>query len=237
MVARRLPAVHEDREGSGARAVEVRHTQDDGLRGFQFDARAVQNMLRDNGVAAVTTTHEGMGAFSFEPTPGEKYHLKIDKPAGVENEPKLPEVAKEQEIVLNTGLGVFEAGSPLEFNVQSSKQGLPLVAAAWCRGVPVGQTAFTTSEQGSNPVAISLSDEAAGVIRLTIYDYSQNRPKPLAERLVYRRPQHRLQVEMRELRPDNIPCSYWSIATGLGASCTAARSSAFPCSNVRTSEK
>ena len=159
---------------------------------------------RDTAVASVETTHEGMGSFSFRPMPGEKYRLKIQTPAGVADEPKLPEVSDSLEIVLTTGLGVFEPGEPLEFNVQSAKAGLPLVAAAWCRGVPVGQQAFTTVA-GPNPVTVNLAERAGGVIRLTIYDYGEAEPRPLAERLVYRRSDRRLKVDVAGGSPRYAP--------------------------------
>ena len=157
----------------------------------------------NNIVVGVKTMHEGMGSFSFTPRAGERYRLKIIRPADVANDPKLPEVSSKQQIVLRAGIGVFDAGQPLEFNVRSAKEGLPLVAAAWCRGAPVGQQWFTTtagedSESGANSVKIPLTDGAGGVIRLTIYDYSSAPPVPVAERLVYRRPDRRLKVRVAD---------------------------------------
>jgi hypothetical protein len=153
-----------------------------------------------NKIASLETTHEGMGSFSLIPRAQVKYRLKITSPADVTGEPELPDVSTRQNVVLSTGSGVFAAGEPLEFNVRASQAGLPLVAAAYCRGVPVGQQALLTkvdeeSGDGANPVAIPASDEVGGVIRLTVYDYSANPPRPVAERLVYRRMQHRLNVQ------------------------------------------
>ena len=102
-------------------------------------------------------------------------------------------------MVLTTSLGVFEPGKPLEFNIRALEGGLPLVAAAWCRGVLVGQQPFVT-QKNSNPVAIPLDDRASGVIRLALYDYRSEPPKTVAERLVYRRPVHRLNVHVAEHR-------------------------------------
>jgi hypothetical protein len=41
----------------------------------------------------------------------------------------------------------------------------------------------------------------AGIVRVTLFDYSRQPPEPLAERLVYRRPQHELQVRWQNLSP------------------------------------
>ncbi len=148
---------------------------------------------RDRSVAPFESTSEGLGTFSLEPVLGETYRLKIESPAGTKLEPRLPDVASHP-VVLTTGLGVFEAGKPLEFNVRAAENGIPLVAAAACRGALVGQHALVTAGK-SNPGAISLDDEVGGVVRLTLFDCRASPPKPVAERLVYRRPRHRLRIE------------------------------------------
>ncbi len=144
----------------------------------------------------VQTAYEGMGSFSFTPTAGTKYRLKITQPLGVSNEPKLPAVSAESDVVLSTGPGVFSAGKPIELSIRSAKAGLPLVVAAYCRGVQVGQQPIVTKGVGeeANPVAIALDDAVGGVIRLTVYDYGLSPPKPVAERLVYRRPAGKLNI-------------------------------------------
>ncbi|MBN2474670.1 MAG: hypothetical protein JXB62_08680 [Pirellulales bacterium] len=157
----------------------------------------------DNEVADVDTTHEGMGSFSFAPRGGEQYRLKITSPADVADEPKLPDVSTRQEIVLSTGIGVFDAGEPLEFNIRATQAGIPLVVSARCRGVAVGQQTLVTEireddRNGANAVSIPVADEVGGVIRLTVYDYRQSPPTPVAERLVYRRMGQRLHVAAAE---------------------------------------
>ena len=159
---------------------------------------------QDHLIATAETTHEGMGSFALVPLAGEQYRLKIDTPAEAAEEPKLPEATSGAGFVLNAGLGVFDAGKPLEFNVLASEANRPLVAAAFCRGVLVGQEALITQEK-SNPVAIPLEENVSGVIRLTVYDYRSSPPKPVAERLVYRRPARRLQVQIAEHRPSYAP--------------------------------
>ena len=146
-------------------------------------------------VARAETTHQGMGVFGFEPRPGGQYRLQIEEPRGAKAEPRLPEVFASGQIVLAAGIAVFDVGAPLEFNVRSIKDGLPLVASAWCRGVPVGQQTLITTAN-ANPVSIPIGDEVSGVVRLTIHDYSTNPPEPVAERLVYRRPKNRLQFRI-----------------------------------------
>jgi len=169
-------------------------------------------------VVGVATTHKGLGALSIVPLPGEEYRLELDGTTDAPQAARLPEVSSGDKVVLNTGLGVFQDGEPLEFNVRAAEAGLPLVASAWCRGVPVGQQVFVT-KQDANPVAIPLAD-AGGVIRLTIYDYSSNPPEPVAERLVYRRPAIRPedeQVDVDDGSERNAPAERTDTSVAAGA--------------------
>ncbi|MFH1266880.1 MAG: MG2 domain-containing protein, partial [Planctomycetota bacterium] len=148
-------------------------------------------------VATAESTHEGMGRFGIVPLPGEEYRFVVAGAAGAQVAAKLPAASTSRRVTLSMGLGVFSEEKPLEFSVRVSKAGLPLVASAWCRGLPVGRQVFIpTEEEKAHPVVVPLDDEANGVIRLVIYDYSSNPPEPVAERLVYRRPTRRLEVEI-----------------------------------------
>ena len=115
-----------------------------------------------------------MGVFSFTPRPGGTYRLKINSPAGVKEEAKLPPAMSDRFVVLNTGTGVFGPNDPLEFNLRSAKPDVPLVVGAWCRGVLVGQQPLVTqkNDSGMNPVSLDLPEGVGGVIRLTVFDYS-----------------------------------------------------------------
>lgn len=159
------------------------------------------HVLDDQGqeVAAVETTYAGMGAFNFEPWGGQAYRLRIETPAGVKSEPKLPETVSRPRLVLTTGSSVFASGEPLEFNVRSTKDELPLVAAAYCRGVLVGHQVFVPTK-GANEVAVEIDESASGVIRLRVYDYSESPPRAVAERLVYRWPDRQLVVRAEKPR-------------------------------------
>ncbi len=178
--------------------------------GKPVDVRAEIYNSADQMIGVVETQHKGMGAFTFQPQRDQRYRAKIVKPAGVRGEIDLPIPTTSRKVVLTTGLSVFEPGEPLEFNVRAAKAGLPLVAAAYCRGVQVGRQWLTTAvgedgEPGSNPVRIDLAPEAVGVLRLTLYDYSQSPPVPVAERLVYRRPERRLNVDVTGLSEQYAP--------------------------------
>jgi len=157
-------------------------------------------------VAQVETTHEGRGAFRFTPEANETYTLQITSPAGVTSEPTLPLTNDERWLVMATGNGVFGPAEPVALDVLSTKANAPLVVSAVCRGAQVGQREFVvkdvqpraSSDRRRANVTLPLVPEAAGVIRLTVYDYSTPNPQPVAERLVYRRPSQKLHVAVAD---------------------------------------
>jgi hypothetical protein len=117
---------------------------------------------------------------------------------------KIDAASPENHVVLNAGAGVFPAGAPLKFHVRTDKAGLPLVAAAYCRGVQIWQQ-HGESGIADNLVTIPLDKPIGGVIRLVVYDYGFTPPKPAAERLVYRRPGWRLNVQATPDRKQYAP--------------------------------
>ena len=163
-------------------------------------------IVDDSGAyhAAVETVQGGRGLFRLTPEVGKRYRLLVEEPTGAEIAAQLPLVSPSQRIVLNTGSNVVAPAAPLEFNVRAAEAGLPLVARATCGGVEVGHAAFLTkapeklgTKMAAHAVAIRLPNDAAGVIRLTIFDYGTSPPRPLAERLVYRRPSRKLLVGIK----------------------------------------
>jgi hypothetical protein len=150
---------------------------------------------KERVAAQVETTYEGMGVFQLEPQPTEPYALKIDTPSGVSQQISLPPAVANHGVVLTAGLGVLDSGKSLEFNVRATAPGLPLVAVVSCRGIQVGEQILVTGE-GANSVSIPLGDDAAGLLRLAVYEYRTKSPVLLGERLVFRRPRKQLQVRV-----------------------------------------
>ncbi len=172
-------------------------------------------------VARVETSHKGMGRFSLTPRMAETYSLKISKPTGISDHPSLPVVNLERHVVLSTGTGVFGPQEPLRAELLSDRDDQPLVLAAYCRGVLVGQQ-LVSAHKGSNSVEIPLSADVGGVVRLTVFErsdvgqasspdwnkvgrdrlgslsYKDSGAQPIAERLVYRRPARILNVKVEE---------------------------------------
>ncbi len=170
-----------------------------GLRGMLIDSR-------DQEVADVETTQAGRGVFSFTPSAGEQYRVRIVTPADTADMPTLPEAVDDVKALLSTGPGVFAAGRPLEFEIDSLRGGLPMVVAATCRGVLVGQQALVTSDtEQRNKVSLPLASLACGVIRLAVYEYRAEQPRLIAERLVYRHPERHLQITLRDGNRPYVP--------------------------------
>ncbi len=168
-------------------------------------------------VATVDTVVDGKGSFSIIPRAGETYRLKITRPAGVENQPTIPGVSAQRDVVLSVGEGVYAAGEPLAVNIRASKAGRPLAVAAYCRGVQVGEQRLVTHTGVSvaNPITIALPRDAAGVIRLIVYDYSTSPPTSVAERLVYRHPSQKLDVKVLGLKERYAPGEMVDMSLGV----------------------
>jgi hypothetical protein len=145
----------------------------------------------------------GLGSFRITPRLGEVYTLRITALSGTALRPQLPEV-RPAGVVLSVPAGVSRAGDPLRVTVQHRGPARTVVVAAFCRGRLVDQKAVVLggeeTEVALNPVA-----GAQGVVRVTVYQPTQGRLVPLVERLVYRLPARRLQMEVRADRPHYRP--------------------------------
>src|SRR6185503_4365889 len=83
----------------------------------------------DQVVAAVTTQHDGRGAFRFTPKAGATYSLVMDEPAAVASKsaasksaalkPALPPVMEQSHLVMDAGPGVFQGGSPIYMKLRA----------------------------------------------------------------------------------------------------------------------
>ena len=159
-------------------------------------------------ITTLETEHEGRGRFSFTPSAVDVYHLAIDSPAGVTSQPELPAARADLPLVLSSEEFAYESQAPLTLSLYTRQPKGRYVVAAMCRGAQVGQLpvakpqlkkvkqAEGTPEHFHANLELPVSDAADGVIRLTVYDYAQNPPLPVAERLVYRRPHKKLNVRV-----------------------------------------
>jgi len=176
-------------------------------QGIPLSLRALLVDNQDNEVALVQTQVKGMGRFTFTPVHGEGYRLKIIEPTvGPKYEPRLPPALSSARVAINTGTKVFVPGEPLEFTLRASQAGLPLVVTAWCGDTLVGQQVLVTSAENGkiNSVVLPPTPSAAGVVRLVVFDYGDRPPRPVADRLVFRRPARGLNIRFKPARGPHI---------------------------------
>ena len=138
-------------------------------------------------MATVTSAHQGRARFDLRPIANRRYRLEFD-------EPKAPAVdlpiLRDEGLVIRSRADGFEPGMPLELEVETTVQG-PFIAVAYCRGIQVGQDSFAGS--GRHALELPLPDEVAGVLRVTVFDADG---RPWAERLLRRKSERRIQVEI-----------------------------------------
>jgi hypothetical protein len=165
----------------------------------QLKIAARHGKSREEAEVALTVEPFRYAAFVPRRPPAAKSEHK--KPPSAVRDASVPDVA------LTVAADAFAAGAPLELTVVAGKAGLPLVVAAYCDGVQVGEQPLVTKTggPGGNPAAISLDDAVGGPIRLVVYDYSTAPPQPVAERLVNRPASRSLSVRIEGLRKRYAP--------------------------------
>ncbi len=144
--------------------------------GKPADIEGVVLTEKGSQVASFTSFHQGMGAFRFNPQPGEKYVVKITKPAGINAAYALPE-ALPRGYVMNVDNSKKDE---LSVTVNSTEMGeLSLIAQV--RG-KICYTTFINANKGVNRITVPTASFPAGVAQLTLFD-----PKGIArcERMTF----------------------------------------------------
>jgi len=168
------------------------------IEGFIVDAQGTQ-------LTQAKTLHEGRGRFSFKPVQDGAYTLVVKQPGAEEKRFDLPEVNKDRFLTLNTGSGIAGAGQPLKIELASTRNDVPLAVSVACRGSAIGRISHIIAKGKPAPLSLPLPASVAGVVRVTVYDYSVKPPKPLAERLVFRKPSQSLKVTATSVKKAYAP--------------------------------
>jgi hypothetical protein len=138
-------------------------------------------------VTRFRSEHEGRGRFELAPARGARYVLRISEPAGIRRTFALPR-ARRTGIMLRALADVVPAGAPVRLAVKSTGPGATVTLSQ--REVEVASAKLTRLDE-----VVSLDPkDADGVLVATVWDEEGN---PLAERLVFRRPRHELEVELK----------------------------------------
>jgi hypothetical protein len=161
---------------------------------------------RGETLARVATLHDdhhpeanqGMGAFELNgPTTAAKYELKIDSPAGIEGRYELPKV-KADGVVLHLPRGVVTDEIPVV--LRNGKAARRLLVGIYCRGRLLDHQTVRAQPNEEIKIRLKPQDGVGGVYRVTVFEEraeGKDRLRPVAERLLYRRPPGRVDLAIR----------------------------------------
>jgi hypothetical protein len=149
--------------------------------------------------------NQGMGRFEFTPRTGRAYTVQVDSPAGITKHFALPKVHTDG-VVLRVDTGVAEAGRELRVRVRSTKK-RNLMIGAYCRGRLLDSVRLAA---GQTDAVLQLKSPTGGVCRVTAFEElptggARRELKPLAERLVYREPAERVDIDIHPDRRTYVP--------------------------------
>jgi len=156
-------------------------------------------------VAKFATEHEGRGRFTFTPAKGESYTLHIQQPAGIKTTYPMPAV-RDNGVAIQASDDAFGAMQPVHVSINTTTAGMVKVvlskrdlelATSHVRFVGDGPQASSgppTAPVGK-PYDIELKpkSDADGVLAVTVYADD----KPIAERLVFRKPAKPIKVDVK----------------------------------------
>jgi len=151
-------------------------------------------------IAMFRTEHEGRGRFSFVPVKGETYSLRLSEPAGISKSFPLPAV-KETGVVLTFLSDVTSRLDDVAVRVAASTAGAYDVALTQ-RGKELASKRVTLNASQPASVSLTLPKSVDGVIAVTVFDAAR---KPLAERLIFRQPDRRLNIRVSTEHNDYVP--------------------------------
>ncbi|MGB0767037.1 MAG: alpha-2-macroglobulin family protein [Phycisphaeraceae bacterium] len=158
-------------------------------------------------VAEFETTHEGRGRFSFTPETDETYTLRVTNPSSVTQVFELPK-AIEKGQALSVASGVLGPSEDLKVIVSGPRAEAAVYGKAIVRQrerILVETKLFDLThaepaKEPGNPAAhsrrhstIELPKDTAGILTVTLYNLAG---EPFAERLIYREPKHRVNIEI-----------------------------------------
>lgn len=145
-------------------------------------------------LADFRSEHEGRGRFEFTPEHGQKCSMKITEPSGIKTLFPLPEV-KSRGAVIRADRQVYRPGKPVKLHV-GCVPGAELKVVLSKREVEVAAARVDSTDADRSvlvPVVLTPPDTADGVLIATVWDSAG---KPLAERLVFRRPAESVRVKI-----------------------------------------
>jgi hypothetical protein len=151
--------------------------------------------------AAAAAPNVALGLFTFTPQAGEEYRLKFRtaesrRALGWWGSVPLPP-SRASGLVLSVPTGVTGANEPIRVVIaHADEKDRELVVGVSCRGRLVAEEAVT-ARRGTTEVRLNPGAEAAGVLRVTVFEQRENHLLPRAERLIYRAPAEYLDLSAK----------------------------------------
>src|SRR5881296_860569 len=142
-------------------------------------------------VAAFRTEHEGRGRFSFIPAKGQAYSIRVTEPAGIKTVFPLPAV-KESGVVMSSVSDVTPRQEDVVVRVAATSDGSYLIVLSQ-RGKELALKPVALQANQPADFTIAIPKSLDGVIVVTVFD---DRMSPMAERLIFRQPEHKLKVQV-----------------------------------------
>src|SRR5262245_5666056 len=151
-------------------------------------------------VATFRTEHEGRGRFSFIPAKGDVYSLRVTEPARINSTFRLPAV-KESGVVISSTSDAIPRQKDIVVRVGTTANGNYGIALSH-RGREFSFKPITLAAHQPTDVTLAVPKSIDGVIVATVYD---DRKTPMAERLLFRQPEHNLKVQIIPDRANYVP--------------------------------
>jgi hypothetical protein len=163
-------------------------------------------------VARFRSEHEGRGRFDLVPRPGTRYTLRVEQPSGIKTTWTLPE-AQAEAVALRAPREVTAAGAPVALTLASGRARKVKVTLSH-REVELAATTVNLQPGVTTPVSLPpqsggpdwgprfAAGRTEGVLIATVWD---EQGRPVAERLVFRRPERGLTIELRTDKKSYVP--------------------------------
>jgi hypothetical protein len=167
---------------------------------------AKADTLHDNQEAGI---NQGMGRFEFTPEFGQTYRFVIENPVGIQGEFRLPLIQAEG-VVLTALDDTNPEPGPLRVRVASLGSPRSLLVGAYARGRLLDHQRVAVKANAWADVGLNPMPGFGGVTRVTVFEElntnaSRRTLKPVAERLVYRKPTAALNLSVQADRKQYCP--------------------------------
>jgi hypothetical protein len=151
-------------------------------------------------VGSFRTEHEGRGRFSFVPSEGQTYALRITEPAGITASFPLPPV-KADGMVLSSTTDVIGRNKDAVLRLYASKDSVYEIVLTQ-RNREIVSTLVMLKANHHADITMPVPGDVDGVIVATIYNDTKT---PVAERLLFRQPARKLRINIVPDRADYAP--------------------------------